>query len=132
MRSLDRSIAREDIFLAGALSASDKQFWHCHTKVERYEGDIVYDVRGPGLLIPRSAEKGLLIKPYDTTEVEGNLLLTGGASIQWQTLIGNGTGTASQELTFFNNANAAIGVGDSNTAEATTQTELPGGHEPPA
>lgn len=127
MRSLDRARAREDIFIAGGINVTDKQFWRCHTRVERYEGDIVYDVRGPGLLIPRSAENGKLITPYDVEEHEGNVLTRGGASIQWQTLIGNGTTTAGQELTYFNNAQAAIGVGDSTTAAADTQTELQAG-----
>lgn len=57
-------------------------------------------------------------------ERDGNLLLYGGASCQWQTLIGNGTATAGQSLTYFNNAQAAIGVGDSTTAAAATQTDL--------
>jgi hypothetical protein len=48
----------------------------------------------------------------------------GGASVQWQTLLGNGTATAGQALTYFNNAQAAIGVGDSTTAAAATQTDL--------
>jgi hypothetical protein len=48
----------------------------------------------------------------------------GGASCQWETLVGNGTATAGQNLTYFNNANAAIGVGDSTTAAAATQTDL--------
>lgn len=102
----------------------DKTYWHCHTQVQRFEGDIDWEVKGEGLLIPRSRENGLVIKPYEVTEIEGNALLIGGASIQWQTLIGNGTTTAGQELTYFNNANAAIGVGDSSTAAADTQTEL--------
>ena len=124
MPKLDRATAREDVFLMGGLQVTDKQYWRCHTKVERYEGDITYDVRGPGLLVPRSAENGRLITPYDVEEREGNLLLIGGASVQWQTLIGNGTATAGQQLTYFNNAQAAIGVGDSTTAAADTQTEL--------
>lgn len=57
-------------------------------------------------------------------EEHDNLLMYGGASCQWETLIGNGTATASQNLTYFNNANAAIGVGDSTTAAAATQTDL--------
>lgn len=64
------------------------------------------------------------LKPYDVIEREHNLLMYGGASNQWQTLIGNGTTTAGQTLTYFNNANAAIGVGDSSTAAAATQTDL--------
>lgn len=57
-------------------------------------------------------------------EREGNLLMYGGASCLWQCLIGNGTTTAGQSLTYFNNGNAAIGVGDSTTAAAATQTDL--------
>jgi hypothetical protein len=57
-------------------------------------------------------------------EINSNLLMYGGASCQWQTLLGNGTATAGQALTFFNNAQAAIGVGDSTTAAAATQTDL--------
>lgn len=64
------------------------------------------------------------LRPYDVLERDHNLLLYGGASVQWQTLIGNGTATAGQALTYFNNAQAAIGVGDSTTAAAATQTDL--------
>jgi hypothetical protein len=53
-----------------------------------------------------------------------NLVMYGGVSCLWQCLIGNGTATAGQSLTFFSNAQAAIGVGDSNTAAAATQTDL--------
>lgn len=60
----------------------------------------------------------------EVLERVGNLLMYGGASCQWQTLLGNGTTTAEQSLTYFNNARAAIGVGDSSTAAAATQTDL--------
>lgn len=64
------------------------------------------------------------VDPYEVIEREGNLLMYGGASNLWQCLIGNGSGTAGGALTYFNNANAAIGVGDSTTAAAATQTDL--------
>lgn len=64
------------------------------------------------------------LDPYDVLDREHNLLMYGGASVQWQTLIGNGTTTAGQALTYFSNAQAAIGVGDSTTAAAATQTDL--------
>lgn len=64
------------------------------------------------------------VAPDEVVEHDGNLLMYGGVSCLWQTLIGNGTGTAGQTLTYFNNANAAIGVGDSSTAAAATQTDL--------
>jgi len=57
---------------------------------------------------------------------EGNLLMYGGASCLWECLLGNGTGTADQTLTYFNNANAAIGVGNSNTAAVATHNDLQG------
>lgn len=75
-------------------------------------------------------ESRRLIVPKLVFEDEGNLLMYGGASCQWQTLIGNGTATAGQALTYFNNGNAAIGVGDSSTAAAATQTNLQGAASP--
>lgn len=48
---------------------------------------------------------------------EGNLLLNEGINALW-TLVAGGSETA------FNNANARLGVGDSSTAEAATQTDL--------
>lgn len=62
--------------------------------------------------------------PDELIEREGNLLMYGGASCMWQGLLGNMTATAGQALTKFDNTNAAIGVGDSSTAEAATHTDL--------
>ena len=81
--------------------------WRARWKVEKYWGDVA----------PESV-------PYEVIEREGNLLMYGGASCLWQCLIGNGTTTADQTLTYFSNARAAIGVGDSSTAAAATQTDL--------
>lgn len=64
------------------------------------------------------------LTPYEVIDREGNLLMYGGASCLWQCLLGNGTATAGQVLTYFNNAQSAIGVGDSSTAAAATQTDL--------
>lgn len=97
----------------GSVPAHDLQLWRCHTQVDKFHGDPTLEERESGLVLP-----------FDTTEVDGNLLVIGGASVQWQTLIGNGTVTAGQALTYYNNANAAIGVGDSATAAADTQTDL--------
>jgi hypothetical protein len=86
--------------------AHDVVKWRARIRVEKFHGDDTTQ------------------KPYAIREHTGNLLMYGGASCQWETLIGNGTGTAGQALTYFNNANAAIGAGDSNTAAAATQTDL--------
>lgn len=89
--------------------------------------------RQSGLLVPEGFERPLwrakwsvekrwgddpATPPYEVISREGNLLTYGGASALWDLLIGAGNVTA------FNNANAYIGVGDSNTAAAATQTDL--------
>jgi hypothetical protein len=56
-------------------------------------------------------------KPYEVSEFEGNIILDEGANAMW-TLVAGGTETA------FNAANSYLGVGDSSTAEAATQTGL--------
>lgn len=99
----------------------DAQMWRCHTRVDKYDGDIDLAVPTIG---GKAVKDGLIVEAFEVVEKEGNLLVIGGASAQWQTLIGNGTTTAGQALTYFNNANAALGAGDSTTAAADTQTDL--------
>lgn len=94
--------------------ASDGIEWRAHWKLEKYHTP-------DGTPPPEALER---MEPYEVIDVPGNALMYGGASVQWQTLIGNGVGTAGQALTYFNNANAAIGVGDSTTANTLTDTEL--------
>lgn len=101
---LDHSELGETARVGAVLVPHDVVRWRCHTLLRKFRGDTDH----------------LL----DEVEVEGNLLMYGGASVQWQTLIGNGTTTSGQALTYFNNANAHIGVGDSSTAEAATHTDL--------
>jgi hypothetical protein len=55
--------------------------------------------------------------PYERREIDGNLLLNVGIALMLDLLIGAGG-------TVFSNANARIGVGDSSTAAAATQTDL--------
>lgn len=104
------------------LAASDQQTWRCRTLLDKFEGDIDYALpRHQGLAV---RENGLIVPAFDSLEVEGNLLVIGGASIQWQTLIGNGVTTQGAATGYYSNANAFISVGDSTTAAADTQTEL--------
>jgi hypothetical protein len=98
--------------------------WRCEWKVNKFDAD---DIARAGLNPATAQEDEILaagVKPADTFERVGNLLMYGGASNLWQCLIGNGTGTGAQTLTYFNNGNAYIGVGDSTTAAAATQTDL--------
>lgn len=89
--------------------------WRVKFSIDKYVGDWT-----PEQIANGEAEYA----KYERYESEGNLLMNGGVSCLWQALIGNGTGTAGQTLTYFNNGNAAIGVGDNNTAAAATQNDL--------
>lgn len=104
---LDRSELGETAAVGALLVPHDAVRWRCHTLLRKFRGDTTD-----------------LDALYEEVSIDGNLLMFGGASAQWQTLIGNGTTTAGQALTYFNNANAHIGVGDSSTAEAATHTDL--------
>jgi hypothetical protein len=79
--------------------------WKARWKVEKYHGED-------------------FTAPYEVIEKEGNLLMHGGASCIWETLIGNGTTSSGQSLTYFNNANSHIGVGNGTIAAAATQNDL--------
>ena len=70
-------------------------------KVTKYDNDEAY-------------EKGL---PFEVKEVEGNLALNEGIG-EFLLLLTGGSATA------YNNANSRLGVGDSSTAAAATQTDL--------
>lgn len=104
---LDNSAMSEAAAVGAVLVPHDAVRWRCHTLLRKFHGDSTD-----------------LTDLFDEVSIDGNLLMYGGASCQWQTLIGNGTSTGGQTLTYFNNANAHIGVGDSSTAEAATHTDL--------
>lgn len=102
--------------------ASDTQTWKCVTLLDKFDGEIDYALPNhQGIAI---RESGVIVPATESLEIPGNLLVIGGASVQWQTLIGNGTATAGAATGYYSNANACISVGDSSTAEADTQTEL--------
>lgn len=79
-----------------------------HVRVEKYHG-------GEGIADERAADPD--VEPDEVLESEDNLLLIGGASALLQRLIGTA-------ITAFDNSNAHLGVGDSTTAAADTQTDL--------
>lgn len=84
------------------------QRWIAELRLDKYAGEWSAEEIDAGL-----AADALL----ETVEREGNLLLIGGASALWERLIGTG-------VTAFDNTNAQLGVGDSSTAAADTQTNL--------
>ena len=94
--------------------ADHVSLWRVNVTLKKFDGDWTGE----------QIDAGLAPAPFEVIERVHNMLMYGGISNLWQCLIGNGTGTAAQTLTFFNNGNAYIGVGDSSTAAAATQTDL--------
>jgi hypothetical protein len=92
----------------------DAARWQVKTTIAKIEGDWTAE----------QIDAGEAPEPFEVLEDEGNLLLIGGVSALWECLIGNGTGTGGNALTFFNNGNARLAVGTSSTAEADTDTTL--------
>jgi len=74
--------------------------------IDRFEGNVTM----------QDIESGKA-KPIKTTRIEGNLGLNEGIQLLEDLLIGAGG-------TVFNNANAYLGVGDSDTEESASQTGL--------
>lgn len=68
--------------------------------------------------------ENVLADPDEVWHGNPQSLTNGGVSTLWEQAIGNGTATAAQLLTYFNNGQAATGVGDSTTAFAATQNDL--------
>ena len=85
----------------GGKSVADRANWHAEWTIEKYHGEV----------LPENL--------YAVENIDGNLLLNAGVTLLLNLLIGAG-GTA------YNNANAYIGVGESTTAAAATQTGLQG------
>jgi hypothetical protein len=147
--SIDRTEQREHAAVNVTTEKHDIQRWRCHTRAEKLTIPKGYGKLGmtelhdlaqlsklhnvmslntsEGRKTIGEIQARILresgVEP-EITEIPDNLLMYGGASCQWQTLIGNGTATAAQSLTFFSNAQAAIGVGDSTTTAAATHTDL--------
>lgn len=82
----------------------DSAKWSVKVKLEKYRTPLGESVDG--------------LTPYEVIERDGNLLMYGGASALFHRLTG---GTS---VTAFDNTNGYLGVGDSNTAAAATQTDL--------
>jgi hypothetical protein len=81
--------------------------WKVKWTLDKFEGDFnSYD---------EAIAAGAV--PYEHLDREGNMLVQNGTQLLEDALIG-------VAITYFSNANARIGVGDSTTAAANTQTDL--------
>jgi hypothetical protein len=94
---------------APTLDRAEEISWGVRWSVHKLEGEWTGEQLDAGE-VPADALLELL-------EGEGNMLMIGGSSALWQRLIGTA-------ITAFDNSNARIGVGDSTTAAADTQTDL--------
>jgi hypothetical protein len=101
MLNSDIGKGKDNISMCGCCGLVDKGRMKASWKIEKY---------GPG-------EKEAGLSPYEVDEWEYNLLLNEGINELW-TLVCAATGTR------FDNTNAYLGVGDSNTAASATQTGL--------
>lgn len=90
------------------VTATEPLRWRATWKLEKYHGDLPTEKDRYG------------IKPYEVVEGEGNLLLNEGIN-ELFTVLCSATGTK------YDNTNARIGVGNSNSAANATQTDLQGG-----
>jgi hypothetical protein len=84
--------------------------WLCRYRLSKYHQDIE-PYRG------REDEFHRLFKPYEVIEGEENCLLNTGIDEIWDLVTG-------ASANHYDNTNARIGVGDSNTAANATQTDL--------
>lgn len=96
---------------------SDRLNWNVKAYVEKYDRDVLEQ---NGLLNASIEEIRAALQPTEVVHAEGNSLLNEGISRMLNLLIGAG-GTP------FSNANAELGVGNSTTAVAASQTDLQGG-----
>ena len=90
------------------VTTTQPMVWKAKFKVEKYLGDL-----------PTEKDR-YNIKPYEVKEGEGNLLLNEGINELFTLICGTGA-------TKWDNSNARLGVGNSNTAASATQTALLGG-----
>lgn len=89
--------------------------WKCQYRLEKREGDI------NACETPQNRLQWLEnTKPYEILEGEGNLMLNSGINKIWDLVDGTVTGTSHD----YSTTKATIGVGDSATAAAATQTDL--------
>jgi hypothetical protein len=96
--------------------ASDVLSWRCVTTLRKYHEDIDDWRRRYGRRLGE-LRFGQECQPYETRVIEGNILVNAGIALLWDALMGTA-------ITAFSNANARLGVGDSTTAAAATQTDL--------
>lgn len=100
----DRGMGRSHLSAIPKPTLLDHGNWNVKWRLRKFQGDLTPD-------------QCLKAKPFKVIDFEHNGLANVGINELWKLVCG-GTATA------FSNANAYLGVGDSNTAFAASQTDL--------
>ena len=97
------------------MEQKEKGNWSCKYRLEKRQGDInkLNTLAGRAAFLKYNA-------PYEVIEGEDNCLLNSGIDEMWDLI----TGAVSGATHIYDNAAAQIGVGDSSTAAAASQTDL--------
>lgn len=117
----DNSESQDGVNALNMVNVHQKMFYKTEWDIDKWDfGDKAKEAEADMAL---GLSKEALIEKYGAesylgkSHLDGNLLLNAGINVLTNLLAGGG-GTA------FNNANARVGVGDSTTAEAASQTGL--------
>ena len=123
--SLDGTHASEASRVGAGLGDSQLVYWRAEWQVDKFWAGAD-DVRAGRYVSSTNppARFGLPVAPYETIKREGNLLLLGGTDVLWLGLRTGLSASTGVKNTLFNNANAAINVGDTTAAAVNTQVDL--------
>jgi hypothetical protein len=118
--SNDLARAAEGVAVGVLARAAESGFGTTRWQVRRWdESQTAWVAHRSGLAAPQSADFAKLrVRPYDVAEVVGNLITNAG----WTRLMNLLTNQGSTQA--LDATHARIGVGNSNTAEAYTDTDL--------
>lgn len=126
--SIDAAPARPRIIQppAGPSSLREGLKWNFLLSVAKFEEDVDGYRQRYGKAVGE-AKFFLEHQPYEVTERRGNMLLIAGASLLWECLIGNGTSSSGNALTFLNSSNAKVAVGDGGPSAGTGTVSVTNG-----
>lgn len=111
--------------IQGSTGPSNPIYWRCEYRLEKFaagEADVRAGVYGSSA----GVDAGRPVVPYEELVGVGNMLVNGGADLLWLNAMSPGSTVANAARAYLDNGNAGIGVGNSTTAAAKTQTNLQG------
>jgi hypothetical protein len=106
---MEKAFGKDNVYVGAIIPVKEDVGHRTNWVIEKFKGDF------------KSREEAIKANAelIEKLEFEGNCLLNSGINLMW-TLLGGGSGTK------WDNADAALGVGDSDTAESASQTDLQG------